>query len=62
MQEEVNAINCKETWDPVGQPQDRKVVAVNFIYKIKTSIDGEKYGQDYDEVLLKILYRELFKL
>ena len=28
MQEEINAMNCNETWDLVEQRQDRKVVGI----------------------------------
>ena len=73
MDEEMNAIERKKTWDLVELPKGKEVIGVKWVYKTKSNAEGkierhkarlvvkgykQQYGRDYEETFAPVARME----
>lgn len=76
MQEEIEAHEHNGTWELVDLPPGKTAIGSKWVFKVKTSADGElqrykarfvaqgflqKYGEDYDEVFAPVVLHTTFR-
>lgn len=76
MQEEIEAHEHNGTWELVDLPPGKTAIGSKWVFKVKTSADGEvqrykarfvargysqKYGEDYDEVFAPVVMHTTFR-
>jgi len=77
MEDELKAIEKNQTWNLVSLPQNKKPIAIRWVYKLKTLPDGQiakykawlvakgflqKAGLDYNEVFAPVARIETIRL